>query len=57
MLRVIMLLVAVLILSTHHTFGGLGETSRELETRYGRGDKKVEAEPGEAALDTSIRTF
>src|SRR6266581_2877704 len=57
MLRLIMLLAAVLMLSTHHTFGRLGETPGELETRYGRGSKTVEAQPGEVALEYKYKDF
>jgi hypothetical protein len=57
MLRAIILFAVVLMLSSHHAQGRLGETATELETRYGPGSRTVEAQPGEAALEYKYKDF
>src|SRR5258708_4183043 len=57
MLRAIILLAVALMLSSRHAQGRLGETTTELETRYGPGSRTVEAQPGEAALEYKYKDF
>ena len=57
MSRHVILFAAAVGLFARPANGRLGDTAAELETRYGRGTKTVEAQLGEAALEYKYKDF